>query len=212
MASFVVACCHLSLWSMLLECICYNDSGASVTASCKEMALLTRDHICTTKKLRLLFRLRGSPIQFPRALKTPTKSSSFLFALHIRHLAVRIETSPAELPRSLYRVIASLRNLRRLRCLEIEFRGCPRASLFLVDEVLTHYFSSISIYQLRQLSVVLCVTAGITEKLARSSMGTFMGLYDSQLPDLMKSMLALHKPCALRFVYRGQIIETATNA
>ena len=212
MASFVLACCHLSLWSMLLECICYNDSGASVTASCKEMALLTRDHICTTKKLRLLFRLRGSPIQFPRALKTPTKSPSFLFALHIRHLVVRIETSPAELPRSLYRVIASLRNLKSLRSLEIEFRGCPRASLFLVDEVLTHYFSSISIYQLRQLSVVLCVTAGITEKLARCSMGTFMGFYDSQLPDLMKSLLASHQPRALRFVYRGQTIETPSNA
>ena len=153
MASFVVACCHLSLWSMLLDCICYNDSGASVTASCKEMALLTRDHICTTKKLRLLFRLRGSPIQFPRALKTPTKSSSVLFALNIRHLAVRIETSPAELPRSLYRVIASLRNLKSLRSLEIQFRGCPRASLVHVDEVLTHYFSSISINEIIQLSV-----------------------------------------------------------
>ena len=152
------------------------------------------------------------PIQFPRAFKRPTKSSSVLFGLNIRHLAVLIETPPGKLPKSLYRVLATLRNLKSLRSLEIQFRGCPRACLVHVDQVLTNYFSSISIYQLRQLSVVLCVTAGITEKLAQSSMGTFMGLYDSQLPDLMKTMLASHQPRALRFVYRGQSIEKSSRA
>ena len=78
MAAFVASCCHLRLWSHVLDCICYNDSGTSVSASCKQMALLTLEHVTMTGKLSLVFGPRSTPVQFPRA-STIRKNASRSF-------------------------------------------------------------------------------------------------------------------------------------
>ena len=204
MSAFVASCCHLRLWSHVLDCICYNDSGTSVSASCKQMALLTLEHFTMTGKLCLVFGPRSTAVQFPRASRIRKKRFSFLFPVHIRVLRVRLETSPGKLGESLDQVLASMYHLRRLRSLEIQFRGCPRAEIVHVQGALSAYFSRMSIYQLRQLGVVLRVSVGVTEKLAGCSMGTCLGIHHSLLLELMEVICLSHSLRRLSVVHRGE--------
>ena len=97
-----------------------------------------------------------------------------------------------------------MHHLRRLRSLEIQFRGCPRAALVHVHGVLSRYFSRISIYHLRQLRVVLRVSVGVTEKLAGCSMGTCVGIHHSLLLELMEVICFSHSLRRLIVVHRGE--------
>ena len=207
MSAFVASCCHLSLWSHVLDCICFNDSGTSVSASCKQMALLTLEHLTAAGQLSLVFGPRSMPVQFPRAVRIQTKRFSFLFPLNTRGLRVRIETSPGMLEESLDQVLSTMHHLRRLRSLEIQFRGCPRPALVHVHGVLSRFFGRISIYQLRQLRVVLRISVGVTEKLAGCSMGTFVGIHDSLLIELMEVIRLVHRPRQLCVVHRGEKVD-----
>ena len=207
MSAFVASCCHLRLWSHVLDCICFNESGTSVSASCKQMALLTLEHLTATGQLSLVFGPRSMPVEFPRAVRIQTKRFSFLFSVNIRGLRVRIETSPGMLEESLDQVLSSMHHLRRLRSLEIQFRGCPRAALVHVHGVLSRYFSRLSIHQLHELRVVLRVSVGITEKLAGCSMGTCVGIHHSLLIELMEVIRLVHRPRQLGVVYRGERVD-----
>ena len=207
MSAFVASCCHLGLWSHVLDCICFNDSGTCVSVSCKQMALLTLEHLVATGELSLVLGPRSMPVHFPRAVRIHTKRLSLSFPRNIRGLRVRIETSPGMLVESLDQVLASMHHLRRLRSLEIQFRGCPRPALVHVHGVLSRFFGRISIYQLRQLRVVLRVSVGVTEKLAGCSMGTFVGIHDSLLIELMEVIRLVHRPRQLCVVHRGEKVD-----
>ena len=207
MSAFVASCCHLSLWSHVLDCICFNDSGTCVSVSCKQMALLTLEHLVATGELSLVLGPRSMPVHFPRAVRIHTKRLSLSFPRNIRGLRVRIKTSPGMLVESLDQVLASMHHLRRLRSLEIQFRGCPRPALVHVHDVLSRFFSRISIYQLRQLRVVLRISVGVTEKLAGCSMGTCVDIHHSLLIELMEVLRLVHCPNRLCVVYRGERVD-----
>ena len=207
MSAFVTSCCHFGLWSHVLECTCFNDSGTSVSVSCKQMALLTLEHLAATKELSLVFGPRSMPVQFPRAKRIQPKRLSLSYARNIQGLRVRIMTSPSMLVESLDQVLASMHHLRRLRSLEIQFSGCPRPALVRVHGVLSRFFGRISIYQLRQLRVVLRVSVGVTEKLAGCSMGTCVGIHHSLLTELMEVLLLVHRPHQLCVLYRGERVD-----
>ena len=207
MSAFVATCCHLSLWGHVLDCIWFNDSGTSVSASCKQMALLTLEHLTAAGQLSLVFGPRSMPVQFPRAVRIQTKRFSFLCSVNVRKLRVRITTSPGMIEDSLDQVLSTMHHLRRLRSLEIQFRGCPRAALVHVHGVLSRYFSRLSIHQLHELRVVLRVSVGITEKLAGCSMGTFVGIHDSLLIELMEVIRLVHRPRQLCVVHRGEKVD-----